>query len=769
MKFKSKLFLLVMALVLVVALVACNNGKTPDVTEDPAVTTTEAPATTTEAPATTTEAPATTTEAPATTTATPVVTTTAAPVTTTKAPVVTTKAPTTSKVVFSPVTTKEPISIDPGSSLNPIVTTKAPTVDPEEPAVTTTTTAAPVEPAEPVDYNSLYVGYNGTEAEAYVFDGASLIVDFYAAKATDGYLAPTSETTWADTTKPSATRFAAAASNYTPYIVYSAVTNGLSGGTAEITSPWFFQNYYKEGYWAWEADGGLTSAGGDVNDMRTEANGYTSGDGTATVSEKTVHYENTVVEGVTDYYMQNGTWAKPTYVSKWQDGSLHLGSNSALQLGTAINNAIGEDGEYTVQLIVKRAVTWGSWTAYLGTRVTISESNGIKFANNGTTYQGAFSTIIAGDLDAVNTLTFAFDRNATADNFTAYVNNEASTMTIEYKTLDTNLKIFENADSYVYAIRVYDYVLSADEIAQNHTADLAKYFQLDVAKYSKLDATSKKAVWDEMKAYTLNDEKTTVEAAFAAICAEGTEEEIPVVTTPTATATTAPDSPAPAPTKIVYKENISFELEKNGDAYVADEIFYNTVSFESSTATVWNNTGDSSATADNSAKVALAWDGSYIYAFVEVTDPTLTTKGEAWVANQYTTKAHDLFYNDSFEIYYCFDGAASAGGPDGSNAKIDAYGYQLFTGDGEGSVWFDEVEATAAASETEGKYYIIYKIPAKTEANVALEGGETLYFSEQINDIRDVTDTSTKAVYCSGARSNYANWVSFELEEKPAN
>ncbi len=56
--------------------------------------------------------------------------------------------------------------------------------------------------------------------------------------------------------------------------------------------------------------------------------------------------------------------------------------------------------------------------------------------------------------------------------------------------------------------------------------------------------------------------------------------------------------------------------------------------------------------------------------------------------------------------------------------------------------------------------------PAKAEDGTALKAGDTVYFSEQINDIRDASDVTTKKIYCSGANRQYDSWVSFELAGK---
>ena len=60
-------------------------------------------------------------------------------------------------------------------------------------------------------------------------------------------------------------RFQGVASNFTPFIVYSVSENPAYGGTATILTPWFFENWYKDGYFNEKVSGS-----GNIADMQTE-------------------------------------------------------------------------------------------------------------------------------------------------------------------------------------------------------------------------------------------------------------------------------------------------------------------------------------------------------------------------------------------------------------------------------------------------------------------------------------------------------------------
>ena len=72
---------------------------------------------------------------------------------------------------------------------------------------------------------------------------------------------------------------------------------------------------------------------------------------------------------------------------------------------------------------------------------------------------------------------------------------------------DTNILGYSNsaANAEIYAIRYYDKALSAAEIAQNHFADIAKWYHLDMALYETLNAEQKAAARAEIVAFVAAD------------------------------------------------------------------------------------------------------------------------------------------------------------------------------------------------------------------------------------------------------------------------
>ena len=378
-------------------------------------------------------------------------------------------------------------------------TTKAPAATTTQ-APVATTTAAPVAPALPntiEEYKSLYV------ADANV-------VHLNFAEATPDSEALVGNAYYEDETKPAGDRFTAVAANYIPYLFNTTIENPISGGTAKILTPWYFEDWY--------ADWTVKVGSGSVADMRTtEPLKYEK---TVTVAGTTVYVVNTTESVETEYYLQSGKWAKKTYASTWGDGYLHLGVNSTLSFAGAVTAAKGmADGSYTIQFIAQR-VGNGSWDAFLGNRYTISSKNGVTISNNGATWYPDFQPVsVEGiDINSINGYTFTFDRKELANVVLGgYVNAvEAFSQTVAEKSSDGVNKIFESADSNVYAIRIYGKVLTAEEVLQNHFADLALICELDITEFLKLDDAKKASVYEAMKEYTydLKDMKVLVQKAL---------------------------------------------------------------------------------------------------------------------------------------------------------------------------------------------------------------------------------------------------------------
>jgi hypothetical protein len=218
---------------------------------------------------------------------------------------------------------------------------------------------------------------------------------------------------------------------------------------------------------------------------------------------------------------------------------------------------------------------------------------------------------------------------------------------------------------------------------------------------------------------------------------------------------------------IPYKENISMEFKetKNENGLTVyepvDPIFSSSAAkFESENLKSYSTPG---AIVDEkvycTGGVSLAWDGKYIYASCHVYDPTLMTRGEEYIFAEINPA-----YNDNFELYYSFNVYPSK--TTRRIAKVDAYGYKIFAAkNGEKSVYFDEIVYKHKMSKEANSYYIIYKIPAKTEAGAEMKAGDYVAVSNQINDLRSLEDVNN--FFCSGGLFHYDTlWKFMLLGEK---
>jgi hypothetical protein len=217
---------------------------------------------------------------------------------------------------------------------------------------------------------------------------------------------------------------------------------------------------------------------------------------------------------------------------------------------------------------------------------------------------------------------------------------------------------------------------------------------------------------------------------------------------------------------IAYKSSISMELKESKDAngkkiYVpADEIFTTTATYQSDDDRVYKGAGAEDVT-NCKATVAVAWDGSYIYAYARVYDPTLLSRGQ-----EYVMANDNAWETDGIEVWY------SLGVAPGSNQKqllrSDAWGYRktagvTYYGYDTTSVYFNEIEFQFKQADESNTYYAMFKMPAKTEAGEALKAGDICYFSMQINDLRSTTDLTN--LYCSGTNSKFENWYTLTIGE----
>jgi hypothetical protein len=392
-------------------------------------------------------------------------TTTTAAITTTKA--TTTKATTTkaTTTTAAPTTTTVPVTLPP--------VTRAP---------------IPVTPKveNPDDYRALYVQ-----------DGAMMLMDFYAATPDMEVM---NSLTWNDETEPSSTRFTVPGKFYVPYIwyVYSSSNfnkySALAGGTCDVKAPYFY------------------------------------GSGAA----------KTTVDFAEDFYTTLvGNTARNVYESYFGDKWFGLGFHTTLSM-QSIARDFGKTQQYTVQVfgsflpnaekpsISKQMVfMFGVTRMYLNvSEVDVAFSGMSSYSPDTKTYTSR--DVATGDfyeIEGYKPLTFTIGvSNYIEDGQThemgldLYINTRHqghSTFEGYAKSSDV-FKIGEGADSRIHAIRVYNKVLTQEEVKQNHFADMALYFSLDIKDFAKLSDAKKTAAYDALSAFDSASDPAEVAAAYAA-------------------------------------------------------------------------------------------------------------------------------------------------------------------------------------------------------------------------------------------------------------
>ena len=154
----------------------------------------------------------------------------------------------------------------------------------------------------------------------------------------------------------------------------------------------------------------------------------------------------------------------------------------------------------------------------------------------------------------------------------------------------------------------------------------------------------------------------------------------------------------------------------------------------------------------NRATVYTLWDGAYVYFAVELYDDDMIARDPAYLIWQDKVGDTNPYYNDSAEIWFCFEGYEPESITDVRKLSYDAYG------NGEGpfsaiyqGIYSNHFMQSAAAAKAEIGYdpddeegfcdrsVIELKIPAKTESSSELYEGDPIYFSVQINDIAKAT------------------------------
>ena len=267
---------------------------------------------------------------------------------------------------------------------------------------------------------------------------------------------------------------------------------------------------------------------------------------------------------ISDTYIQlNGNFA---YESKFYNGYFDKGYFTGLLIdnmssyittnaaASAANG--GEPFSYTVQVVTSVETdewtpngTDGTMAMFSTTRVNFSQVNGNLCLSSIKAMRSTAATNNPSDIDlgvvadVPNELTFSYDSAFTAYStsgtttgtmdFDFFVNGKLLDLTDAAKNsvakyyspedaangttlkiniappsnngLDTNFKLGEGVDMDIYAVRVYTRSLTADEMAQNHFADLAKYNELDIANLFALSDARKQEIYDIFADITLTE------------------------------------------------------------------------------------------------------------------------------------------------------------------------------------------------------------------------------------------------------------------------
>lgn len=106
---------------------------------------------------------------------------------------------------------------------------------------------------------------------------------------------------------------------------------------------------------------------------------------------------------------------------------------------------------------------------------------------------------------------------------TAVGTKDAKNKTIAYVPTATSFFLMQNVANTLYAVRVYDRALTADEVKQNYFADICAFYGVDVSKFDLLDDTVKKEFYALGVSYTFAQDAATVRNDLQARINEKTE------------------------------------------------------------------------------------------------------------------------------------------------------------------------------------------------------------------------------------------------------
>jgi len=362
-----------------------------------------------------------------------------------------------------------------------------------------------------------------------------------------------------DETALAAERFVTPNTFWNNYIV-DAVSNGdyFKGGAATVEKGgWKFLSPYRYAYW-YNADDSLAHTAGSTNTfdnfvtepgLTDEETGdllypyyVVNGEYKTTESAREIGgvkkplytLIHTAPESATGYYISAGVWGKTIYSDAMGDGYLANGKGGAFYYSGSNLAAVQTSKEYTVNLTVKSADSnVSAYKLYYGGR------SGMRFdhaagtvtfvpENNDGALHNTASALVNRKMNGIKTngviaYTFTVDAKNIANNEATlgfYINGRSDFDGAEAtQTITTPVKTIPGTSEYhisgekvqTYAIRVYDKVLTEQEVLQNNFADIATIAELDITEFIKLSDTEKQKVYEAFEGKQADDGKATLQ------------------------------------------------------------------------------------------------------------------------------------------------------------------------------------------------------------------------------------------------------------------
>ena len=190
--------------------------------------------------------------------------------------------------------------------------------------------------------------------------------------------------------------------------------------------------------------------------------------------------------------------------------SLDAGSRMACYVGPGFDLGVGTNFSAGFNI--------GAWDKMAKNPAALAEGETVDYNIN------TIAVKTAADGTLVNTYAFAFDLSKMAEtrkyDFNVYANGEfcAERLNILAETNEFSALgslAHRSGNARVYAVRVYDRQLSAEEVSLNHFIDIAMLNGFDLTEFNALDDAKKASVCKAMEFYAADEDYTYLAEAFA--------------------------------------------------------------------------------------------------------------------------------------------------------------------------------------------------------------------------------------------------------------